>query len=89
VFSISKSNFKATNFNTPQTPTVNLILRDARDPIVKEIPILKLHRGIYYLSYAFWAVMISLMVIVATVIGTFCFLCCSAMPVGYILLVRD
>jgi hypothetical protein len=89
-FDIKKSNFKATNFYDPQTPTVNLVLRDSRDPIVKEIPILLLHTGIYYLSYAFWAVMISLMVIVATVIATGCFMCCSAgIPVVYMIFFHD
>jgi hypothetical protein len=57
-----------TNRTQLQNPIVNLIIRDSRDPVVQEIPILTVHRGIYYLSLFFGFFIYPLVIILSSLL---------------------
>jgi hypothetical protein len=80
---LKTTDYDGTNWFEPQTPRISVIIREVRDPIAKEMQILEVHRGIYFLSYAFWSVMISLMVVVASLVFTLIFGSCLGVIVGF------
>jgi hypothetical protein len=82
VFSIEKSIFKVTNRTQLQSPVVNLIIRDSRDPIVQEIPILTVHRGIYYLSLSFGFFIYPLTIILVSILCIVIAICSEFLGLG-------
>jgi hypothetical protein len=82
VFSIEKSIFKVANRTQLQNPVVNLIIRDSRDPVVQEIPILAVHRGIYFLSLSFGFFIYPLVIILVSIVVLVIAICSEIFGLG-------